>query len=147
MLNTMKSRFFIAAQNEKGFTLIELFTAIFLLTTGLLGTAAMTASVIRGNVAGRNQTTATAIAQSCFQENHRVGYTNAGTTNSNNGCPANSPSTSTTAVTLGNVVFQRNLVVDTSVTNMKTFTVTVSWSEGTAGNRSMTMKTSMASGT
>ena len=139
----MNSKIFKAAQNEKGFTLIELFTAIFILTTGLLGTAAMTASVIRGNVAGRNQTTATAIAQSCFQENRRVGYTNAGTSNSGNGCPVG-----TATVSLGGVSFTRVLpAVDTSVTNMKTLTVTISWSEGTAGNRSITMKTSMASGT
>lgn len=139
----MKSRLFNAAQNEQGFTLIELFTAMALLTIGLLGTAAMTAGVMHGNVAGRNQTTATAIAQSCFQENRRVGYTNAGTSSSSNGCPAG-----TATVSLGGVSFTRVLAaVDTSVTNMKTLTVTVSWSEGTAGNRSMTMKTSMASGT
>ena len=139
----MNSKVFKSAQNEIGFTLIELFTAIFLLTTGLLGTAALTASVIRGNVAGRNQTTATAIAQSCFQENRRVGYTNAGTSSSGNGCPIG-----TATVSLGGVSFTRVLVdpIDVSVTNMKTLTVTVSWSEGTAGNRSITMKTSMASG-
>jgi len=139
----MNSKIIKATQSEQGFTLIELFTAIFLLTTGLLGTAALTASVIRGNIAGRNQTTATAIAQSCFQENRRVGYTNAGTSNSSNGCPVG-----TATVSLGGVSFTRVLAaVDTSVTNMKTLTVTISWSEGTAGNRSITMKTSIASGT
>ena len=142
MLNYMNN-ILKTAQNKKGFTLIELFTAIFLLTTGLLGTAALTASVIRGNVAGRNQTTATAIAQSCFQENRRVGYTNVGTSSSGNGCPIG-----TTTVSLGGVSFTRVLVdpIDVTVANMKTLTVTVSWSEGTAGNRSITMKTSMASG-
>jgi Tfp pilus assembly protein PilV len=139
----MNSKIIKATQSEQGFTLIELFTAIFLLTTGLLGTAALTASVIRGNIAGRNQTTATAIAQSCFQENRRVGYTNAGTSNSSNGCPVG-----TATVSLGGVSFTRVLAaVDTSVTNMKTLTVTISWSEGTAGNRSIAMKTSIASGT
>jgi prepilin-type N-terminal cleavage/methylation domain-containing protein len=138
----MNSKIVEEAQKEKGFTLIELLTAIFLLTTGLLGTAALTASVIRGNVAGKNQTTATAIAQSCFQENRRVGYTNAGTSSSSNGCAVG-----TATVSLGGVSFTRVLAaVDTSVTNMKTLTVTISWSEGTAGNRSITMKTSLASG-
>jgi hypothetical protein len=52
------------------------------------------------------------------------------------------------AVPLGGVTFTRVLAaIDTSVTNVKTLTVTVSWSEGTAGNRSITMKTSIASGT
>ena len=74
MLNQFKLNFFRLAQGEKGFTLIELFTAIFLLTIGLLGTAALTAGVIRGNIAGKNLTTATAIAQSCLQENRRGGW-------------------------------------------------------------------------
>ena len=139
----MKSKIVEKAQKEKGFTLIELMTAIFLLTTGLLGTAALTASVVRGNIAGRNQTTATAVAQSCFQENRRVGYTDTGTSNNGNGCAVGS-----VAVPLGGVTFTRVLAaIDTSVTNVKTLTVTVSWSEGTAGNRSITMKTSIASGT
>ena len=127
-----------SAQSEKGFTLIELFTAITLLTIGLLGTAALTAGVVKGNVAGRNVSTATAIAQSCFQENRRVGYTNAGTT----GC-----TTTTTNVSLGGVTFSRALSIDSSVTNMKTLTVTVSWTEGTAGSKSIQMMTSIASGT
>ena len=131
------------AKNDKGFTLIEVLTAIMLLTIGLLGTAALTAGVIRGNVAGKNQTTATAIAQSCFQENRRVGYTNAGTSNSGNGCPVG-----TATVTLGGVAFTRVLgTIDVSVTNMKTLTVTVSWTEGAVGSKSITLKTSVASGT
>jgi len=129
--------------DAKGFTLIELLIAILLLTIGLLGTAALTGGVIRGNIAGKNLTTATAIAQSCFQENRRVGYANAGTSNNGNGCPVGSAT-----VSLGGVTFTRVLDnVDTSVTNMKTLTVTVSWSEGAVGNKSMTLKTSMASGT
>ena len=139
----MKTKFLQLAQSEKGFTLIELFTAIFLLTIGLLGTAALTAGVIRGNIAGKNLTTATAIAQSCFQENRRVGYTNAGTSNSGNGCPVG-----TATVSLGGASFTRVLgTIDVSVTNMKTLTVTVSWSEGTVGSKSITLKTSVASGT
>ena len=127
-----------AARSDKGFTLIELLTAITLLTIGLLGTAALTAGVVKGNVAGRNVSTATAIAQSCFQENRRVGYTSAGTT----GC-----TTTTTNVSLGGVTFSRALSIDSSVTNVKTLTVTVSWTEGTAGSKSIQMMTSVASGT
>jgi prepilin-type N-terminal cleavage/methylation domain-containing protein len=143
MFSKLKSYFALALKSDKGFTLIELFTAIVLLTIGLLGTAALTAGVVRGNSAAKNQTTASAIAQSCFQENRRVGYTNAGTSNSGNGCPVG-----TATVVLGGVSFTRVLeAIDTSATNMKTLTVTVSWSEGTAGSRSISMKTSMASGT
>ncbi len=143
MLNQFILNFCRLARSEKGFTLIELFTAIMLLTIGLLGTAALTTGVIRGNIAGKNLTTATAIAQSCLQENRRVGYTNAGTSTSGNGCPVG-----TATVALGGVSFTRVLAaIDTSATNMKTLTVTVSWTEGTVGSKSITLKTSVASGT
>jgi prepilin-type N-terminal cleavage/methylation domain-containing protein len=139
----MKTKLLPFVRNDQGFTLIEVFAAIILLTIGLLGTAALTAGVIRGNVAGKNQTTATAIAQSCFQENRRVGFTNAGTSTNGNGCPVG-----TATVTLGGVAFTRVLdTVDVSVTNMKTLSVTVSWTEGTVGSKSIALKTSMASGT
>lgn len=139
----MKTKFLQFARGEKGFTLIELFTAIVLLTVGLLGTAALTAGVIRGNTAGRNLTTATTIAQSCFQENRRVGYTNAGTSANGNGCPVG-----TATVSLGGVSFTRVLdTIDVSVTNIKTLNVTVTWNEGSAGGKSITLKTSVASGT
>ena len=142
MFNRMKSKFLKLAHSEKGFTLIELFTAIMILTIGLLGTAALTAGVVKGNTAARNISTASAIAQSCFQENRRVGYDNAGTSTSNNGC-----TTTTTNVTSGGVTFSRALSIDTSVTNVKTLTVTVSWTEGTAGSKSVSMSTIIASGT
>jgi prepilin-type N-terminal cleavage/methylation domain-containing protein len=143
MLNQVKLRTVRSMMNEKGFTLIELFTAIVLLAIGLLGTAALTAGVIRGNIAGKNLTTATAVAQSCFQENRRVGYTNAGTSANGNGCPVGSAT-----VALGGVSFTRVLdAIDVSVTNLKTLTVTVSWTEGSVGAKSITLKTSMASGT
>ena len=131
-----KSKFWHLGLDERGFTLIELFTAIVLLTIGLLGTAALTGGVVKGNIAAKNLSTATTIAQSCLQENRRVGYTNAGTT----GC-----TTTTTNVSLGGVTFSRALVV-TPGTNVKTLTVTVTWNEGTAGGKTLSMSTVIASG-
>lgn len=127
-------------RNQAGFTLIELFTAIVLLTIGLLGTAALTTGVIRGNQASRNMTTATAIAQSCLEENQRVGYTNAGAGSSS--CVSGSVN-----VTQGGVTFTRALTVSPSVpdtTNIRTLTVTVSWSEGAVSTKSITLATVMA---
>lgn len=126
---------------ESGFTLIEIFIAIVVLTIGLLGTAVLTTGVVRGNLSSRNITTATAIAQSCFEENRRVGYANAGSIPSggSNGCV-----TGAATVSLGGVGFTRTLSIDTSVANMKTLTVVVSWSEGAVGSKSVTLKTVMA---
>lgn len=124
-----------------GFTLIELLIAIILLTVGLLGTAALTAGVVRGNATGKHLTTATAIAQSCFEENRRVGYANAGAVpaGGTNSCVAGSATVTTSGHT-----FTRNLTVDASVANIKTLTVTVTWSEGAVGTKSITLRTVLA---
>jgi type IV pilus assembly protein PilV len=138
LFNSSMSRI---ANNEDGFTLIEIFIAIVLLTVGLLGTAALTTGVVRGNVGSRNMTTATAIAQSCLEENRRVGYTSAGSVPVGG---ANNCITGSTTVTSGGVAFTRNFTIDTSVSNIKTLTVAVSWSEGAVGSKSITLKTIMA---
>lgn len=128
-------------REESGFTLIEMLTALVLLAIGLLGTAVLTTGVVRGNVAARNVTTATAIAQSCFEENRRVGYYNAGSVPSGG---ANNCITGNATVVSGGVTFTRNLAIDTSITNIKTLTVILTWSEGAVGTKSVTLKTIMA---
>ena len=128
-------------RQEAGFTLIEIFIAILLLTVGLLGTAALTTGVVRGNIGSRNMTNATVIAETCLEENRRVGYANAGTvpTGGTNNCV-----TGSATVTSGNMSFTRNFSIDSSVSNIKTLTVTVSWSEGAVGSKLITLKTVMA---
>ena len=128
------------ASNQNGFTLIEIFISIVLLTVGLMGTAVLTTGVVRGNLGSRNMTTATAIAQSCLEENRRVGFTNAGAGSST--CLAGSVN-----VTQGPVTFARALTVTPTPTidpTIKTLTVTVTWSEGAVGSKSVTLTTVMA---
>ncbi len=129
------------ASHEKGFTLLEIFIAILLLTVGLLGTAALTTGVVRGNVGSRLLTSATAIAQSCLEENRRVGYASAGAVPSGG---TNSCLTGDATVSVNGVSYTRNLAIDTSVSNVKTLTVTITWSEGSVGSKSISMKTILA---
>jgi type IV pilus assembly protein PilV len=129
------------AISQDGFTLIEVFIAIFLLTVSLLGTAALTTGVIRGNQASRNMTTATALAESCLEENRRVGYSSAGAVPAGG---SNSCVSGTATVSSGGVAFTRTLTIDTSVANIKTLTVAVSWSEGAVGTKSVSLVTILA---
>jgi type IV pilus assembly protein PilV len=129
------------AAKQKGFTLIEVFIAIFLLTVSLLGTAALTTGVIRGNKASRNMTTATALAESCLEENRRVGYSSAGAVPAGG---SNSCVSGTVTVSSGGVAFTRTLTIDSSVANIKTLTVAVSWSEGAVGTKSVSLVTILA---
>jgi type IV pilus assembly protein PilV len=128
--------------DQRGFTLIELFIAIVVLTIGLLGTAALTTGVVRGNLSAKNMTTATAIAQSCFEENRRVGYASAGAVPAGG---SNSCVSGNATVTVNGLAFTRTLAIDASVSDIKTLTVTVSWSEGATGTKSITLKTILAS--
>jgi len=135
-----KNQIWRIARDQQGFTLIEIFISIVLLTIGLLGTAALTTGVVRGNLASKNITTATVLAQSCLEENRRVGYTNAGA--GTNGCLSGS-----TNVTQGGVTFARTLTVAPTVpdsTNIRTLTVVVTWSEGGSGTKSITLVTVLA---
>lgn len=127
--------------DERGFTLIELLTAMVILAIGLLGTAALTTGVVRGNLSSKNITTATTIARSCLEENRRVGYANAGAApvGGSNNCVSGS-----TTLISGGVSYTRNLSIDASVSNIKTLSVSVSWSEGSVGVKSLTLKTVMA---
>jgi type IV pilus assembly protein PilV len=127
--------------DQRGFTLIELFIAIVVLTIGLLGTAALTTGVVRGNLSAKNMTTATAVAQSCFEENRRVGYASAGAVPAGG---SNSCVSGNATVTVNGLAFTRTLAIDASVSNIKTLTVTVSWSEGATGTKSITLKTILA---
>ena len=130
-----------ASTNQLGFTLIEIFIAILVLTIGLLGTAVLTTGVVRGNLTSKNMTTATTIAHSCLEENRRVGYASAGAVpaGGSNNCVSGAAT-----VTSGGMSFTRSLSIDGSVANIKTLTVVVSWSEGAPGTKSITLKTIIA---
>lgn len=61
-------------KKETGFTLIEVLIAMFLLVTALLGTAAVTTTVINGNAFSNRMTLATTLAQDKMEELLGMGY-------------------------------------------------------------------------
>lgn len=62
--------------NDKGFTLIEVMIAIFILVVGLLGVAGVATTVINGNAFSREITTATTLAQDKMEELKDTTYSN-----------------------------------------------------------------------
>lgn len=62
--------------NDKGFTLIEIMIAMFILVVGLLGVAGVATTVINGNVFSKGLTTATTLAQDKMEELKNTKYSN-----------------------------------------------------------------------
>ena len=62
--------------NDKGFTLIEVMIAIFILVVGLLGVAGVAVTVINGNAFSKEITTATTLAQDKMEELKNTRYSN-----------------------------------------------------------------------
>ena len=124
-------------RSRDGFTLIEVLIAMLILSVGLLGTAGLTAGIIRGDFFSKNITSATVIAQTQLEAVQNTGYTNANTTNF--------PS-SAASVSMGGVNFSRTTtIIDNSpAANMKTISVTVTWNEADNASRSVSLQTILA---
>ena len=124
-----------AASSQGGFTLLEVLVAIVILTTGLLGTAGLTTGVIRGNHYSKNITSATAVAQTKLETIKSGGYSYATT--------ANFPSDT---VVMGGTTFSRAITIANSspAANMKTVSVTVTWTESNNTARSVNLQTILA---
>jgi type IV pilus assembly protein PilV len=123
-------------KEQDGFTLLELLVALMILSVGLLGTAALTTGIIRGNFFSKNITSATAVAQTTIEGAQRVGYTavNAYMTDSSKVPPT---------VSMGGVSFSQSASVtnNSPASNMKTVSITVSWNEANNAARSVTLQT------
>lgn len=125
-----------ALQNQAGFTLIEVLVTGLLLTIGLLGTAGLTAGIIKGNYFSKNVTAATAIAKTQLEAIQNAGYTGATTT----AFPSSPQSVKMAGV---GVTFSRTTTIatDTPAANMKQITVLVQWNESNDTARSITLQT------
>lgn len=123
------------ATSQNGFTLLEVLVAIVILTIGLLGTAGLTTGVIRGNHFSKNVTSATAAAQTKLEAIKSGGYVYA--------TASNFPSD---ALTMGGMTYTRTTTITNSspAANMKTVSVTVSWTESNNTARSVNLQTILA---
>jgi len=63
-----------AKKASPGFTLIEVLIAIVVLSVGLLGMAALSVGIIRGNAVSKNLSTASTLAQDKIEEIWEQGY-------------------------------------------------------------------------
>ena len=61
-------------RNKKGFTLIEVLIAMFLLVVALLGMASVTVMVIKGNSFSKTMTTATTLAKDKMEQLKNTSY-------------------------------------------------------------------------
>lgn len=135
MKKLLRNRHRQVKNSQRGFTLLEVLVAILILTIGLLGTAGLTTGVIKGNHYSKNVTSATAAAQTKMEAIKSGGYSNATTTN----FPSDT-------VSMGGMSFTRTIAITNSspATNMKTVSVTVSWTEANATSRSVNLQTILA---
>ena len=108
------NRFARKKDDERGFTLIEIMVAVFLMTIALLGLVSITVMVINGNAFSKSMTTATSLAKDKLEELQNTSYANI---------------TSSTAAETKETIYQRSWTVtaDSPGTNMKTVVVVVTW--------------------
>jgi type IV pilus assembly protein PilV len=107
-------------KSPAGFTLIDVMIGMVILTIVSLGLLSLTVSTIRGNATSNRLTAATTLAQDRLEYVKRLGYTQANT----------AAGTETYGAIASFPGFKRVTVVDndTPAPNVKTVTVTVSWS-------------------
>jgi type IV pilus assembly protein PilV len=119
---------------QNGFTLLEVLITLLVLTIGLLGTAGLTTGIIRGNSFSKIITSGTAVAQTQLEAIQRAGYAGAVIND------VSGPFKSSDTVAMSGITFSRATAIITA-SNMKTITVTVSWSEANSVSRSVTLQT------
>jgi len=117
-----KSGFVKICLNKKGLSLLELLIAISLFTFGLLGSTALTVTVIKGNHLAKKVTEATILAQDKVEELKRLSYTDSQLAAGDH--PNDLAGTDWDYYTR-----EWNVQDDIPTQDMKTITVTVNWTD------------------
>ena len=117
------------ANNNSGFTLIEVLVAMLILTVGLLGMAALITGIINSNKLSNRISTATVLAQDKMEDIKSVVYSNA-------------VSETRAFLPSPDDKYEREVTVvdDSPAANMKTVTVTVYWES----SKSVSLQTILA---
>ena len=116
--------------DDRGFTLVEIMVAVFLVTIALLSLVSVTVIVIKGNSFSKTMTAATTLARDKMEDLKNTNYT--------------SIASSASPETVQNT-YQRSWTVatDSPAANMSTITVTVNWVWG-GQTRNVTMQSIIA---
>ena len=122
--------------NQKGFTLLEVMIAVFLLAVAIMGAASLTTSVIKGNSFSQTLTTATTLAKDKMEELKATDYTALPSGTVTDYAKADG----TVQPSATGSYYSRQWTAP-GTTNTKTITVTVTWPT----NRTVELKTIRAS--
>ena len=120
---------------RKGFTLLEVMIAVFLLAVAIMGAASLTTSVIKSNSLSQTLTTATTLAKDKMEEQKAANFTALPTA----GSPDYATANGTVQASASGSYYTRTWGV--AGTDPKTITVTVTWPT----NRTVQLKTIRAS--
>jgi prepilin-type N-terminal cleavage/methylation domain-containing protein len=123
----------IKKEKDNGFTLIEVLIAIVILSSALLGMAALTVAIINGNRLSNDLTTATTLAQDKMEDVRGMSYS--------------SIASETKAVLSSPYdAYKREVTVtdDSPATGMKTVNVKVYWGGASKEDHNVELKTILA---
>lgn len=128
--------------DSRGFTLLEITVAVFLLVMALLGLISTTTIVIKSNSLGHTMTTATTLAGDKMEQFKNTTYANlAGGAGADYATADSTVQTTSTSET----IYTRSWTItnNSPVTGMKTIVVTVQW-DWQGASRSISLSTLLA---
>lgn len=138
-MKILLTRYSSLVTNKRGISLIEVLISVVILSIGLLGVAMMQLTAITGNTFSREMILATEIGQDSLERTKAMAYADITITN----LPVVMPSPVQPDPNNPGLSFTRTWAVTDNipVTNTKTITVTIGWTDKNNTSRSVTVST------